>query len=87
MPLAVAAESGKGVTEMKRGRKPGTHFTYYTVYDNRTDELVCLDATAEEAAKAMGISIKTFYPIVANTLAGRASKWHIEKTDKKVVLE
>ena len=43
-----------GVTKMKRGRKPGEHSVWYTVYDNATDNLVCLDATAEEAALKEG---------------------------------
>ena len=72
---------------MKRGRKPGSHYRWYTVYNNRTDELVCLDATAEEAARAMGVTIKTFFPLVTNTLAGRKNKWHIEITDKKEEIE
>ena len=69
------------------GRKPGTHTVYYTVYNNHTDELICLDATAEEAARAMGITMKSFYPLVANVLAGKRGKWYIEKTDKQEVLE
>ena len=69
------------------GLHKGCFKNFYTVYNNRTDELVCLDATAPEAAKAMGVTIKGFYPLVSNTLAGKCDKWHIEITDKAEVIE
>lgn len=72
---------------MGRGRPKGTCSCFYTVYNNRTDKLVCLDATAEEAAQAMGVTLKTFRPLVTRTLRGEKNEWHIEKTDKKEVIE
>lgn len=56
------------------GRKP----LLYTVYNNKTDMPVIIDGTAEQAAKAMGISFKTFYSAVTFARNGRIKKWHID---------
>ena len=63
----------------KRGRPKGTYTVFYTVYDNRTDELVCLDATAEQAAKAMGMKKSSFAPQVRRCETGECKKWTIIK--------
>lgn len=63
----------KGHKKGKRTRK----FCVYTVYDNATDELICLDAEADKAAYAMGIKKISFFPIVTKTLKGKLNKWTI----------
>ena len=62
------------------GRRCVPHVRY-TVWDNRTDELVILDGTARECAEAMKVKISTFYSLVTWTESGRNKKWHIEKID------
>lgn len=47
----------------------------FTVYDNRTDFPVIVDGTAEEAAKAMGIDIGSFY----TASSGKVKRWVILK--------
>ena len=56
------------------GRNP----LLYTVYNNKTDMPVIIDGTAEQAAKAMKMSIKSFYPAVTHAKTGKIKKWHIE---------
>lgn len=58
----------------KVGRPP----LLYTVYNNKTDMPVIIDGTAEQTAKAMGISFSTFYSAVTLARKGKIRKWHIE---------
>lgn len=55
-------------------------YCVYTVYNNRTDEVVIVDGTAEQAAKAMGISINSFYGYVKRVREGEINKWWIERS-------
>lgn len=50
----------------------------YTVYDNHTDFPVIVCGTAEECAKAMGVTLNTFHQ---NLLArgGHGNRWFIIK--------
>lgn len=50
----------------------------YTVYDNRTDFPVIVSGTARECAKAMDISISTFWNLLSTK---RGAKWVIMKED------
>lgn len=52
--------------------------TYYTVYDNRTDQLVILDGNAQQCADAMGITRQSFYSTFVLVKKGMLKKWHIE---------
>ena len=63
----------------------GYCFKVYTVYDNRTDRLLCLDAPASEAMKVMGVSEKGFYSAVCRSLKGINKKWHIEVAVRKEI--
>lgn len=65
----------KGHRITKKSRK----FCVYTVYKNATDELICLDAEADEAAKAMGISLSSFFSTLTRTKARKHKKWTILK--------
>lgn len=58
----------------KVGRKP----LLYTVYNNKTDMPVIIDGTAEQTAKAMKMSIQSFYSAVTHAKTGKIRKWHIE---------
>lgn len=53
-------------------------FCVYTVWDNKTDELVILDGEAKECAKAMGIKFSSFYCLVSLTRSGKRKRWSIE---------
>ena len=55
-------------------------FAVYTVWNNRTDELVICDGTATKCAAAMGITVGSFFSIITGTKNGRYSKWTIEPT-------
>lgn len=61
-----------------RGRPHGTPNLLYTVYDNKTDMPVIIDGTAKECAKAMGLKMSSFYPIVRRSKMGVLKKWYIE---------
>lgn len=56
-----------------------TNANSYTVYDNKTDELVILDGTSTECAKAMGVTINTFYSYLCKSKKG-IIRWYIEAT-------
>lgn len=51
----------------------------FTVWNNKTDELIILDGTTSECAKAMGIAEKTFASIVCRSKQGKLKKWSFEK--------
>lgn len=57
----------------------------YTVYNNKTDELVALDLSSHKCAEAMGLSYKGFRSAVSRAKSGKVKKWYIEvrKKDKK----
>ena len=55
----------------------------YTVYDNKTDFPVCVYATREQAAKAMGISYKPFSTILYKTKHGITNRWYFIIYGKK----
>ena len=63
----------KGHRTTEKSRK----FCVYTVYKNATDELICLDAEAHEAAEAMGIKFNSFHSTITRTNAGKHKKWTI----------
>ena len=46
----------------------------YTVYDNKTDFPVIVDGTSEECARAMGITLSTFYKFISYK---KTDKWFI----------
>ena len=48
----------------------------YTVWNNKTDELVILDGTSKECAKAMGITIQSFYSYLCKSKKGK-TYWDI----------
>lgn len=53
-------------------------FIVYTVYNNKTDRPVIIDGEARDCAKAMGISLSTFYSTVTRTRSGLLQKWNIK---------
>lgn len=52
-------------------------FIVYTVFNNKTDTHVIVDGEARECAKAMGVSLATFYCIVTRSRNKQISKWHV----------
>lgn len=52
----------------------------YTVYNNKTDFPVIVDGDAKECAKAMGISMRSFYYTVNRVKNGKNKKWTILKS-------
>lgn len=65
-------------------RKDSTSPTYnkqvlYSVWNNFTDEVVIVDGNYTECAKAMGISVNSFYSLVSRAKHGKSKKWTIEK--------
>lgn len=65
----------KGHTAREDGR-----FIRYTVYNNKTDMPVLIDGTAPECAKAMGVTLNSFYIYVHLASKGTPRKmWYIER--------
>ena len=65
-------------------RKDSTDPTYhkqvlYSVWNNFTDEVIIIDGTAEQCAKAMGIKLESFYTASMKASRGKNLKWTIEK--------
>ena len=58
-----------------RGRR---EFINYTIYNNKTDMPVIIDGTARQCAKAMGLSLDSFYCTVCRARKGLIKKWHIQ---------
>lgn len=57
----------------------------YTIWNNKTDELVILDGTAEECAEAMGMTVATFRSIMTKVKQGLIKKWTIKKRRTKPI--
>lgn len=70
----------RGIRKVDRG------FHRYTVYDNRTDDLVILDGTAEECARLMKITVPSFYSAVTRARNGKVKRWHIEIVPAETLL-
>lgn len=52
-------------------------FCRYTIYDNRTDFPVVVDATARECAEIMGKTLNTFYCLVNRVMKGKNNRWSV----------
>jgi hypothetical protein len=59
-------------------RTKGSVGKLYTIYNNKTDMPVIIDGTAEESAKAMKMTLATFYPTVTRAKTGENKKWYVE---------
>ena len=55
----------------------------YTIWDNKTDELVILDGSGRECAEAMGMSYATFRSILTKVRQGKDKKWTIKQRRKR----
>lgn len=53
-------------------------FIVYSVWDNRTDTLIIIDGEARECARAMNLSMKSFYSAVTKARQGITKRWTIE---------
>lgn len=54
----------------------------YTVYDNRTDFPVCIDATAHQAMRSMGITtLNSFYSTISKVRSGKSKRWAVVEED------
>lgn len=53
----------------------------YTVWNNKTDELVILDGTSKECAEAMGVTLDTFYSYLCKSKKG-VIRWDITESKK-----
>lgn len=58
-----------------------TNANTYTVWNNKTDELVILDGTSKECAEAMGITIQSFYSYLCKSKKG-IIRWTITESKK-----
>ena len=63
----------------KRGRPKGTNNVVYTVYDNKTDEIVCFELPVVEAAKTIGMTANSFRSTCVRTEKGINKRWTIVK--------
>ncbi len=61
----------------KKGENTRSYIVY-SVWDNRTDTLVILDGEAKECAKAMNLSMSSFYSAVTKARNGSVKRWTIE---------
>lgn len=62
----------------KRGRPPGSEREYYTIYDDRTDQILAF-GTAREISDKLGISRKTVYSRIHKALTGKVRRWAVVK--------
>lgn len=62
--MALALQEGE---QMKR----------YTVYNEKTDEIIIVDGTVHECAKAMGIKENSFHHFIWKNNKGMKTKWAI----------
>lgn len=78
---ASRAKSG----ENRRWTIKATDGKTYTIYDNKADFPVCIDATAHEAMVAMGLtSMNGFYSTVSRARRGRAKRWSVVEESEDI---
>ena len=53
-------------------------FIVYSVWDNRTDEVVIIDGEARECAEAMGMTLASFYSAITRAKSGAIKRWTIK---------
>lgn len=61
----------------KGHKRPRGNYLNYTVYDNKTDFPIIVGGTARECAKAMGITLESFYCAVDRCRKGKNRRWTI----------
>lgn len=54
----------------------------YTVYNNKTDEVVIVCGTAKECAERMGICEASFFSTFCRVNKGFKTRWHIMRADR-----
>lgn len=61
---------------------------YYTVYDERSDEII-ISGTSQECAKKLGIKVSSFYYALSRQRSGRTKRprYYIVKEEKDVGTE
>lgn len=62
-----------------KAKKSSRHFCTYSVYDNRTDFPVVIGGTAAECARAMKVTLASFYCCVNRARTGKVNRWTIIK--------
>lgn len=60
----------------QKGAK-GRRFCMYSIYDNRTDFPLVIDAPAEECARVLKRSRNSFYCLVSRVLNGRNKRYTV----------
>lgn len=61
----------------KKGKNTRS-FIVYSVWDNRTDDIVIIDGEARDCAKAMNLSLSSFYSAVTLVRNGKLKRWTIQ---------
>lgn len=61
----------------KGHKKVKGNFLNYTVYDNKTDFPIIVGGSAQECAKAMGITLQSFFNAVDRSRKGLNKRWTI----------
>ncbi|MBQ8831517.1 MAG: hypothetical protein IJ017_07960 [Oscillospiraceae bacterium] len=63
-----------------KGHKKGScgrRFCMYSVYDNKTDFPIVIDATAEDCAAALKRSLNSFYCLVSRVFKGKNKRYAV----------
>ena len=55
----------------------GRQFCMYSVYDNKTDLPIVIDATAEECARILKRSVNSLYCLVCRVLKGEIKRYTV----------
>lgn len=71
--MSVFVPANKGHRKGTAGRM----FCMYSIYDNRTDLPLVIDATAEECARVLKRSVNSFYCMVSRVAKGRNKRYSV----------
>ena len=55
----------------------GCMFCMYSIYDNRTDLPLVIDATAEKCARVLNRSVNSFYCMVSRVAKGKNKRYAV----------
>lgn len=73
MGMSVFVPANKGHRKGASGRR----FCMYSIYDNRTDFPIVIDATAEECARVLKRTRNSFYCLVSRVLKGKNKRYAV----------
>lgn len=84
-------EKVKGYYESYRkpkinGQYQDRNYMLYTIWNNKTDELICFELPAKEACVKMKMTLGNFLSVVSRSITGEYKKYKVLKTRQNITV-